>query len=68
VGSRGHADHLDDPQQRHHKEPARLAVAAVRQAVAPARAARAGVGSGVVHVPDQHRSHGAQVRVLGGRR
>ena len=63
LGQRRHSDYPDDPQQRHHQEPAHLPVKAVVKAVAPARATCAGVGPRLVYVPNQHRPHDPQAGV-----
>ena len=68
VGARRHADHPHHTQQRDHAQPAHQPLEAFIGAVASARAAGKGVGQGLVHVPDQHRPHGAQVGIPGGGR
>ena len=62
MGEGGHADHSDHPQQCDHEEPQDLLVKTWREQVVPPPQQCPGERQRLVHVSDQHRSHGAQVR------
>ncbi len=67
VGPRRHADDPEHPQQRDHAQPAHLAVPSVRRPVVHSHPEGQGERPRLVHVPDQHRPHGAQIRIPGSR-
>ena len=64
MGSRRHADHLDDPQQRDHPKPSNLAFPTFEQPVVPPHPESPAFRSRLVHVPDQHRSDGPTIRIF----
>ena len=68
MGPSGHPDDPDDPQQRDHQEPEDLSLQTLQQPVVPPHPARPAFGPRLVHVPDQHRSHGSEIRIPGGHR
>ena len=65
MGASGHADDPHHPQQRDHQEPENFPIQTFQQSMVSPHPTCAAVRPWMVHVPDQHRSDGAEVRISG---
>jgi len=65
LGEGGYPDHFVNTQQCHHTKPSHLFIHTINQPMVFTHSTCPAIRSGLLHVPNQHRSHDLQIWILG---